>query len=247
MSVEVFFPTNQLADSPLIIAYNCVELHYMDTSTHVIDCDSIVSNRCHCSSTQRKDSCFDISCPCVKTKQGCNIRCKCKSCQNDKEAGAKPIKGCRCGLGSVETGWCSDKRSRRTKCKCFKARQPCSSECKCRNCCNDFGTSSSSVLSYSNVIKKSRPRPHATTYQKKRTTSFLQDQGQEMSEDSWTKLETATIFCCIHTLKSLSFEYNEENVWMLYDLLYKNRTKELLIRKKTIRQVTSKLNYMAIL
>lgn len=191
-------------------------------------------NKCFCSS-KLKLSCSDgkkrSRCPCLRNGEKCNVRCRCKKCGNDKEILEAPMKGCRCSSS------CKD-NERKTRCKCFKANIACGVDCHCHNCENPFGIGSNKTVSNG---KKGMKRPHETSYGKTRTSKIV---DYEMSEGTWTEMETVTIFCVTNTLAALGEDCSFENVYVFYHLLFENCSNIIVIRRKSKKQIQAKLRYM---
>jgi hypothetical protein len=82
---------------------------------------------CNCGrGRQLSDACETVRCKCFGKGKGCNSKCRCNNCKNDKGIKKRKIRGqtvcCRCGLGG---GKQEKKRCIDNNCKCFEEKKSC--------------------------------------------------------------------------------------------------------------------------
>lgn len=184
------------------------------------------------------------SCPCVRAKEMCSEKCRCRVCEN-KEKDEETF--CRCGQGknkSTNYVSCHDEDGqRKTKCPCFKQGNSCSRKCRCFNCNNDFGKKDclTPVKRRAKKITSSSP-----TTKRKRGYDYLNEAGFEVERGSWTMLET----CILHTtesfISSTCISPTTENIYKLYNYVIKHLKSDELkssANEKTINQIRAKLKY----
>jgi len=86
---------------------------------------------CKCTNSKCKKS----YCPCFANSTGCNKKCVCTNCLNDKYTPNKKLKQKQKSTKEVTCN-CTSTNCQKGYCDCFKYNKKCSSLCKCSNCKN---------------------------------------------------------------------------------------------------------------
>ena len=156
---------------------------------------------------------------------------------------------CRCGVNNkkLTAQSCTPCPIYTTRCTCYKASRPCTSLCRCTNCENPCGQRPPPLLA-----KKRIRRKHDLQIDIPSSKRFAQERGEHISEGIWSSFES-TVLHDICT--SLQQETDSGIITKLYnDIVYYSTSSYCLValpsdvvfRKKSILQITSKINYTAV-
>ena len=192
-------------------------------------------------------------CPCVLNKRQCVAKCRCLKCDNRVKNQDKI--SCRCGesdkkdelQGAVKTS-CTDRDGqRRTKCRCYKNGQACSTRCSCKNCGNDYGQREAHIIPASKTHRRRKITSSPPSLKRARTETFLEQSEFEVQCGHWTTEET----CLLDTVESFLCADNllpsSKNIGTLYNFFIKSQCAIDLIltaSTKTAKQIEGKLNFL---
>ena len=149
---------------------------------------------------------------------------------------------CRFGVNSQseERKSCFPLAHSLTRCKCYKASQPCTSLCGCKNCHNPHG------ISPAKTALRKRRQPHMLVKEIPPSKKFVVERGEIVSSSIWSDLETII-------LKEISItteEYTHHSVTKLYnDIVYYSTCcfhthtlpENAILREKSLQQISFKL------
>ena len=149
---------------------------------------------------------------------------------------------CRCGVNSQseERKSCLPLAHSLTKCKCYKASQPCTSLCGCKNCDNPHG------ISPAKTALRKRRQPHMLEKEIPPSKKFAVERGEMVSSSIWSDLETIIL----KEISIASKEYTHHSVTKLYnDIVYYSTCcfcthtlpENAILREKSLQQVSFKL------
>ena len=192
-------------------------------------------------------------CPCVVNKRQCVTKCRCLNCENRKKNHEKI--SCRCGesnktseLQSAVRTSCTDvDGQRRTKCRCYKNGQACSTLCSCKKCGNVYGQREPHSMPGSVTHRRRKISSSPPSLKRARTKTFLEDREFEVQCGQWTTEET----CLLDTVESFLCVANllpsSKNIAALYNFVIKSQCAidlTLTASTKTAKQIEGKLNFL---
>ena len=149
--------------------------------------------------------------------------------------------------GAVKTS-CTDRDGqRRTKCRCYKNGQACSTRCSCKNCGNDYGQREAHIIPASKTHRRRKITSSPPSLKRARTETFLEQSEFEVQCGHWTTEET----CLLDTVESFLCADNllpsSKNIGTLYNFFIKSQCAIDLIltaSTKTAKQIEGKLNFL---
>lgn len=102
------------------------------------------------------------------------------------------LQHCNCGRKAVKGVPCSFALDQYTcRCPCYNAQQPCSHQCRCKNCSNPFGVRPKTHMK-SMVSQKRKRYPHEHQMLPlcgKKSASFMKDVGEPVKIGGFSKME----------------------------------------------------------
>ena len=192
-------------------------------------------------------------CPCVLNKRQCVTKCRCLNCEN-REKNHDKI-SCHCGesdkkpeLQSTVRTSCTDvEGQRRTKCRCYKNEQACSTLCSCKKCGNVSGERDAHSMPGSVTHRRRKITSSPPSLKRARTKTFLEQNEFEVQYGHWTTEET----CPLDTVESFLCVANllpsRKNIATLYNYVIKSQCTidlALTASTKTPKQIEGKLNFL---
>ena len=162
---------------------------------------------------------------------------------------------CRCGESNKNSELqravrksCTDADGqRRTKCRCYKNGQACSSHCSCKNCGNENGQREAYSMPGSNNHRRRKMTSSPPSLKRARTKTFLEHNEFQIQYGHWTTEET----CLLDTVESFlcvaSLLPSSKNIATLYNFVIKSQCAldlNLTASIKTDKQIQGKLNFM---
>lgn len=192
-------------------------------------------------------------CPCISQGLSCGNGCRCKGCQNVENIPEVKVQlktvSCRCGEGipstNIEHISCRD-ANRKSKCPCFKHKEPCGESCRCKNCKNIFGENDKThSLPSSPVVKRKRSNP--SPYKKIRSADFLIEHKCSLSSSVWSEYETCLLIATVNIIVSSLVPLSVNSTTTLYNHVVQSRLceeKKLPIRIKKKTQIGAKLRQL---
>ena len=126
---------------------------------------------------------------------------------------------CRCGANKTNASAksCMPSAIYTTRCKCFKASQPCTALCKCTNCDNPYGPRPPPLQG----DQRSR-RKHPLQIDIPSSKRFAQERGECMSQAIWSNFEPIVLH---EICTSLRQESDNSMIAKLYnDVVYYSTT-----------------------
>ncbi|XP_028417638.1 uncharacterized protein LOC114542086 [Dendronephthya gigantea] len=167
------------------------------------------------------------SCSCVKNGKKCSRKCRCIMCINSqdlkKTVADGKMKGCTCGRGKKGV-FCQDRSTRKSKCPCLKRNIYCSYRCDVK-----------------------RKRSHPETYKRVKGVEYLANNGFEIFEGPWTKLESFILLIVLEVIKCAGLSLVPNNIIELYNFFALSKVvKEmnLPISYKSTKRILGKLKYI---
>ena len=155
----------------------------------------------------------------------------------------------RCGANKTNASAksCMPSAIYTTRCKCFKASQPCTALCRCTNCDNPYGPRPPPLQG----DQRSR-RKHPLQINIPSSKRFAQERGECMSQAIWSNFESIVLH---EICTSLQQESDNSMIAKLYnDVVYYSTTsiclftlpQDIVFRKKSQGEISSKINYTAV-
>ena len=109
---------------------------------------------------------------------------------------ASKAMSCRCGTNkkSFESSHssCTDNPFYRSRCKCLKHKQPCTSLCQCSGCKNPHGQRPSKSSLKKTSTRKCRKHEFQVKISKSRI--FAESKGETMAKGNWSQFETIILY-----------------------------------------------------
>lgn len=191
-------------------------------------------------------------CPCITSGVYCGSKCRCRGCENEAinkatDKNHLPL-SCRCGERGLPADGisCRNAENRKSRCPCFKNKQPCTENCFCKSCNNLFGENSKIRASSSSPAAK-RKRSNPSPFKRTRSVEFLLQRNCEITSTVWSTYETCLLFGTITVLISSCVPLSVNNVNKLYNHVVKSRiceTRKLPVRPKNVLQIQGKLKHL---
>ena len=138
-------------------------------------------------------------------------------------------------------------KGRRTRCKCFKNKNRCGTQCKCKNCSNPHGKRSADATSDS--PKKITRSPRKKSFKQSRTSTFLAESGSILNKGHWSELETIVLIILSNTLRKTGLPLTDRYYHSFYELLFvhisdQGWNEKFPIRRKSIKEISFKLIHL---
>ena len=155
-------------------------------------------------------------CPCFKANVPCSRACRCKYCANPNigpSQGHNQKTECSCRNTPFS---CKNTSARKSKCPCLRNNVSCSSGCKCKDCGNANETSNTLPSSNYTTNSQKRKRDNGETFKRLKGSSYLANEGFDISCGTWTELETTALLAIQEILRGSKFNIDVTNVSSLY-------------------------------
>ena len=153
---------------------------------------------------------------------------------------------CSCGVNKKISGnSCAPNPFYATRCKCYLTQQPCTSLCRCKDCCNPHGAKSIATCC---GVKRNR---HYHSHQKEvhipSSKKFALDRGECISVGIWSDFETLVL----NEVHEISKRTDLDKTKLYNDVVHYTHSKfcitpipeGIVFREKTCTQVNSKLQF----
>ena len=134
---------------------------------------------------------------------------------------------------------------RATKCKCFKNKVGCTSDCCCKGCRNDYDKYLATEKSYSPSMKGARREDYK--YCKIRTSNFLDEKTGDKSSGIWTLLEVVVLYYSIQMSQRMVIKLDVKQLAEVYNLLSGSsdlNTNQFSVWRKSENQIKSRLEHL---
>ena len=153
----------------------------------------------------------------------------------------------------VEQAALTGKTGRATKCPCYNNNRSCTTSCQCTTCLNG-NNETRKETNVANVTNSKRAKRMAKTHIKERTTTFLKEKKDNLTNSTWTNQETTALICCELMLEYFHIRNNIVNLHTFhytrstfYSMLSNNavcKGKPLYLRDKTLKSVEFKMLHL---
>ena len=193
---------------------------------------------------------YQSRCVCIQKGQLCRPSCKCRNCSNQDVNNdfGKPV-SCMCGSTKKDDHYVActnyEGQLRATKCKCFKNKVGCNSNCCCKGCGNDYGKNLTTGKSQSPSMKRAKREDYK--YCKVRSSNFREEKTGDKASGIWTLLEVVVLYYSVQISQRMVIELDVKQIAELYNLISGSsdlNTNQFSVRRKSETQIKSKLEHL---
>ena len=182
--------------------------------------------------------------------RSCSSACRCFNCGNKEYAHLDTSISCRCGekKGKCKGSFsCTDTANKRkTKCPCFARQRPCSLQCRCTACGNNYGQKNASSRVQKGMKRAAKLTSSPSSLKKKRSSKFLEESKFTPVHGPWTLEENCILDCSESFLMTTCILPNAHNIAHLYNFVVTSKIAtdmKISAKAKNKAQVNGRILY----